>query len=75
MANLMCVRDASIKWNISETQISRMCRDGRIQGAKKRRKDLAYSHRCAKACRSSCQVRYIFQKCPSDETSASCRYF
>ena len=35
MTEMMSVKTASIKWNITETRITRMCRDGRIPGAKK----------------------------------------
>ncbi len=35
MTEKISIKDASVKWNISETRITRMCRDGRIPGAKK----------------------------------------
>ena len=35
MTEMMSIKTASIKWNITETRITRMCRDGRIPGAKK----------------------------------------
>ena len=35
MAEMISIKTASAKWNITETRITRMCRDGRIPGAKK----------------------------------------
>ena len=38
MADMMSSKTASIKWNITESRITRMCRDGRIPGATKKGK-------------------------------------
>ena len=35
MAEMISIKTVSAKWNITETRITRMCRDGRIPGAKK----------------------------------------
>ncbi len=35
MTDMMSIKTASIKWNITESRITRMCRDGRIPGATK----------------------------------------
>ena len=35
MTDMMSIKTASIKWNITESRITRLCRDGRISGATK----------------------------------------
>ena len=35
MAEMLSVREAAVRWNITERRVATLCKDGRITGAKK----------------------------------------
>ena len=49
MAEMIPIKEAAVRWNITERRIATLCKDGKIVGAKKQGETLDDSGRYAEA--------------------------